>query len=944
MPQDYKDTVFLPQTDFPMRAGLAQKEPEILARWHAENLYQQQRAASKGRERFILHDGPPYANGNLHVGHALGSVLKDVVNRTMQMSGFDAPYVLGWDCHGLPIEWKVEEQYRAKGLNKDDVPVLEFRAECRAFAAHWVGVQAAGFARMGLLTDEAKPYLTMDFHSEARIVGEIHKFLLNGSLYQGVRPVLWSVVEKTALAEAEVEYHDHKSATIWVKFPVQSAPKSLWAESAIVIWTTTPWTMPANRAVAAGAEIEYGLYEIEAVEEGSGAEAGERLWLAISLAEATFEKAKVSNWRLLDKALGSELAGLNLAHPLRGQGYEFDVPLLLGDFVTAEAGTGFVHISPSHGEDDFLLGKAHGLEIPRSLDDAGRYYDSVPLFAGKVVYLPDGKPGDANGAVITALMQAGKLLAKGSLTHSYPHSWRSKAPVIYRTTPQWFISMETTGLRETAMEAIAATRFIPEQGRNRLGSMVESRPDWCISRQRTWGVPIAFFVHKQTGETLKDEAVLARIVGFFEAEGADSWYARPSVDFLGPDYAEADYDKVMDIVDVWFESGSTHTFTLEDRDELRWPADVYAEGSDQHRGWFQSSLLESCGTRGRAPFKTVITHGFLLDEKGYKMSKSLGNVVSAESVWEREGADILRLWAMSSDYTEDVAFGPEILKQNGELYRRLRNTLRYLLGALAGFTAAEKLPLDQMPPLERWVLHRLYEIDQQRRAAIAAYDFTSLITQLHNFASVELSAFYFDIRKDALYCDRPNDPDRRAARTVMQEIFNCLTVWLAPVLCFTAEEAWQAAGHAQSVHLEVFPELPVDWQLPDLAADWNRVRDIRRVITGAIELARAEKMVGSSLQAAPLVYLTEAADMSLLASLDMAEICITSGLHLRESFATGNELPASAFTLPDVPGVAVAMHVAEGEKCERCWRVLPEVTEELCHRCIEAVADTRAMA
>jgi isoleucyl-tRNA synthetase len=509
--------------------------------------------------------------------------------------------------------------------------------------------------------------------------------------------------------------------------------------------------------------------------------------------------------------------------------------------------------------------------------------------------------------------------------------------VIFRTTPQWFISMETTGLRQTALEAIAATRFVPEQGRNRLGSMVESRPDWCISRQRAWGVPIAFFVHRQTGAILKDEAVLARIVGFFEAEGADSWYARPSSDFLGPQYDAAQYDKVMDIVDVWFESGSTHTFTLEDRAELRWPADVYAEGSDQHRGWFQSSLLESCGTRGRAPFKTVITHGFLLDEKGYKMSKSLGNVVSAASVWEREGADILRLWAMSSDFTEDVAFGPEILKQNGELYRRLRNTLRYLLGALAGFSETEKLPPEEMPVLERWVLHRLYELDQQRRTAIAAYDFTGMITQLHHFAAVELSAFYFDIRKDSLYCDRPDDKRRRAARTVMRHLFDCLTVWLAPVLCFTAEEAWQAAGHTQSVHLELFPDLPAAWHMPELAADWNRLREIRRVITGAIEVARADKVVGSSLQAAPIVYVTEAADMSLLSSLDAAEICITSGLHLHEGFASGGDLPVDAFTLPDVQGIGVVMQLAEGEKCERCWRVLPEVTHELCERCADAV-------
>ncbi len=941
MARDYKDTVFLPQTGFPMRAGLAAKEPEILKQWQSDDLYGQLRTASKERDKFILHDGPPYANGSIHIGHATNKILKDIVIRSRQMMGFDAPYVPGWDCHGLPIEWKVEERYREGGgnISKDDVPVLEFRAECRAFAAKWVKVQAEEFQRLGILGDWDNPYLSMTNHAEAQIVAEIHKFLTNGSLYQGVRPVMWSTVEKTTLAEAEIEYHDHKSATVWVKFPVLSGPG---AGASVVIWTTTPWTMPGNRAVAFGAEIAYGLYEVEATAEGSLAKVGDRLCLARSLAEGTFEKAKITKFTLLDTRPGSAFAGATLAHPLRGQGYEFDVPMLAGDFVTEEAGTGFVHMAPGHGEDDFHLSKAHGIEVPRTLDDSGTYYPQVPLFAGKQVFTADGKPGDANGAVIGALIAANGLLAKGSITHSYPHSWRSKAPVIYRTTPQWFLSMQTHDLRQKALAALDATAFYPAQGRNRLYSMVEGRPDWCISRQRAWGTPIAFFVHRETGEPLKDEAVLARIVELFEAEGSDSWYARPPGDFLGQDYDAAQYDKIMDIVDVWFESGSTHAFVLEDRADLRWPADLYLEGSDQHRGWFQSSLLESCGTRGRAPYNAVLTHGFALDEQGRKMSKSIGNVVAPQSVYDREGADILRLWIAGSNYAEDVSIGPEILKQTGETYRRLRNTLRYLLGALDGFTEAERVPLSDMAPLERWVLHRLKVLDGERRAALDSYDFTTMMTRLHQFTSVDLSAFYFDIRKDSLYCDHPSELRRRATRTVMSHILECLILWLAPVLCFTAEEAWAAKGGQGSVHLQPFPDLPDEWHDVALGENWQKLRDVRAVITGAIELARAEKKVGSSLQAQPELFVEDRAVFTWLKDCEfpLDTLAIVSSLTVSQGLC-------GTFSLPDVPGIGVTVHLAEGGKCERCWRVLPEVAthpEALCDRCADTVATLDAAA
>jgi len=939
--RDYKTTVFLPKTDFPMRAGLPAKEPELLARWDAMDLYGRLRETARDRPLYVLHDGPPYANGDIHIGHALNKILKDVVNRSQQMLGRNAPYVPGWDCHGLPIEWQIEAQYRKAGKDKDQVPVLDFRDECRRYAAHWVQVQAGQFRRLGIEGDWANPYTTMTNQAEARIVREIHKFLLNGGLYKGAKPVMWSVVEKTALAEAEVEYHELTSTTVWVKFPVVGPAVPALDGAAVLIWTTTPWTMPGNRAVAYGEEIGYGVYAVTAAGEDSLGGVGERIVLARALADQVAADARVT-LDLLAELTGRDLAGTRCAHPLRGRGYEFDVPLLPGEHVTDDAGTGFVHTAPGHGEEDFVVGRRFGIEVPQTVGPDGRYYDHVPLFAGAFVYKPDGKPGDANPRVVEALKEAGTLLAHGRLRHSYPHSWRSKAPLIFRTTPQWFISMETNGLRETALAAIDATRWVPPQGRNRIHAMVESRPDWCISRQRAWGVPIALFVSKADGQPLKDAAVLERIGTLFEAEGSDAWYRRPASDFLGPDYNPDDFEQVFDIVDVWFESGSTHSFVLEDRAELKWPADLYLEGSDQHRGWFHSSLLEGCGTRGRAPFDTVLTHGFTLDEKGEKMSKSKGNVVSPLKVTDELGADILRLWVVSTDYTEDQRIGPKILNAQADLYRRLRNTLRYLLGALAEWTEAERLPVADMPELDRWVLHRLAELDGTVRACIAEYDFHRLITELHNFCAVDLSAFYFDIRKDSLYCDRADEPRRRATRTVMVHLLECLTAWLAPVLCFTAEEAWLewlklgGASGPDSVHLRTFPDLPADWRDDALAQKWAQVRDVRRVVTGALELKRADKTIGSSLQAAPVLYVTPAT-AGLLDGLDLAEICITSGLTLVQQPG-----PEEAFRLADVPDVAAAFQPAGGDKCERCWKVLPEVgTVEahpgLCHRCADTV-------
>jgi len=944
MSVDYKSTVFLPKTDFPMRANLPEREPKFLARWQEMNLFHRLRQESKGKPKFTLHDGPPYANGAIHIGHALNKILKDVVNRSQQMLGKDANYVPGWDCHGLPIEWKIEEKYRAAGKDKDAVPIIEFRRECREFAQHWVNEQRKEFRRLGVEGDWENPYTTMSFAAEAQILREIGKFLMNGGLYKGAKPVLWSAVEKTALAEAEVEYHDHVSNTIYVRFPVLRSPLKELAGASVVIWTTTPWTIPGNRAMAYGEEMDYQILKVTAVAEGAAAQAGDKLLIAAEL-RATFEKeCGIAGSDTLWSGKGAALAGTVAAHPLRGKGYDFDVPMFAGNFVTTEQGTGVVHIAPGHGADDWELGRANGIEVPQTVSEDGSFYPHVPLFAGKRVLRPDGKKGDADPAVIAALKEAGALLAQGKLTHSYPHSWRSKAPLIFRNTAQWFISMETNDLRQKALAAIDATRFVPSQGRNRLYAMIEQRPDWCVSRQRAWGVPIAVFVDKRTGQPLRDQKVIDRIADVFEKEGADAWYSSPASRFLGNDHNADDFEQVMDIIEVWFESGSTHAFVLEPRKDtdLAWPADLYLEGSDQHRGWFHSSLLESCGTRGRAPYNALLTHGFTLDEQGRKMAKSLGNVVAPQDVMKQHGADILRLWVVGSNYVEDQSIGPNILKFHAERYRRLRQTFRYLLGAIEGFDANERVEPAQMPEIERWVLHRLAELDSHVRRCVDDFEFGDLCTAVYSFCDSDLSAFYFDVRKDALYCDRPDSLRRRAARTVFDRVFNCLVTWLAPILCFTAEEAWQfRQGRTEnetwtdSVHLRTYPEVPQSWRDDALAAKWNKIRDLRRVVTGALELERASKRIGASLQAHPKIF-ANGAYVEALNGIDLAEISITSAATLRPG-----EAPAGAFTLADVPDVGVVTELADGEKCERCWRVLPDVGSHghagVCGRCAEAL-------
>ncbi|HEY3777814.1 MAG TPA: isoleucine--tRNA ligase [Rhizomicrobium sp.] len=943
--RDYRATVFLPATTFPMKAGLPEAEPQWLARWQQMDLYGRIRARSKGQPLFVLHDGPPYANGEIHSGTALNKILKDFVVRSQGMLGRDAPYVPGWDCHGLPIEWKIEEKYRAEGKTKDEIPVGQLRRDCRVFATHWIGVQREQFQRLGCIGEWNKPYLTMDFRAEAAIAAELHKFVRNGLLYRGFRPVMWSPVEKTALAEAEVEYREKSSPTVYVKFPVLNGPSDL-RDASVVIWTTTPWTIPGNRAVAFSPAMHYGLYRVAQVGEGALARVGDELLLSDALAARTAEHAKVRFERVRD----ADPAGLICAHPFRAHGFAFDVPVLPGSHVTEEAGTGFVHTAPGHGEEDFELGRAHDLEVPRTIDEEGKFYPDIPLFAGKRILTPDGKDGDANGAVIRELIAAGALLAKGTLRHQYPHSWRSRAPVIFRATPQWFAAidrpMDKFGgdtLRARALAAIRATRWYPRQAENRMASMVETRPDWVLSRQRAWGVPIAIFVNKESGDILDDEAVNARIVKAFAQDGADAWFDSPPELFLGGAYDPAQYEQVKDILDVWFDSGSTYVFTVENPIEPSWPsadlADLYLEGSDQHRGWFQSSLLESCGTRGRAPYKAVLTHGFVLDEQGHKMSKSLGNTILPQTIAEKNGAEILRLWAASSDFTEDLRIGPDIIKANVDAYRRLRNTIRFMLANLAGFEERERIGFEDMPELERFILAKLAELDTSVRAGYGEYDFTRVYTQLFNFCTNELSAFYFDIRKDSLYCDRADAPRRRAGRTAMDEAFRRVVTWLAPLLCFTTEEAWTCRypGPETSVHLEQFPATPEAWKDAYVIAKWNRIRTLRRVLTGALEIRRREKTIGSSLEASPVLYVSDPADAALLESVDLAEIAITSEARVEQG-----EAPDGAFRLPDVPGAAAWFEPARGRKCARCWRILPEVgaagaRRELCNRCADAV-------
>ncbi len=918
---DYKNTVFLPKTSFSMRAGLPKKEPEILKFWERIDIYNKLRNSRKGKELFVLHDGPPYANGSLHIGHALNKILKDIINRSQSMLGKDANYVPGWDCHGLPIEWKIEENYRKKRINKDEIPITDFRKECRDFAGKWMKVQSEEFERLGVCGDWKNPYSTMKYESEAKIMSEIGKFLINGGLYRGVKPVMWSTVEKTALAEAEIEYHDHKSTTIYTRFPVIKTKIDYLQKTEVIIWTTTPWTIPGNRAVAFKDDLNYVILNVKSTYDDSLAKASDKVILAKDLIKNFVDEVKIKDYEVEATFIGNKLSGTILSHPLKGFGYDFDVPLLSADFVNTDQGTGFVHIAPGHGADDFELGIKHSLPIPETVEDNGFLKNNLALLAGLHVLRDNEKIADI-------LVEKNCLIGRGNIIHSYPHSWRSKAPLIFRTTPQWFISMDTNELRKLSLKSISETNFFPPQGEKRLSSMIKARPDWCISRQRAWGVPIGIFYHKETLEPLRDQNVVDKVVDIFKKEGADAWYKYPSSFFLGEQYNENDYIKVSDIADVWFDSGSTHTYVLEDRNDLKWPASLYLEGTDQHRGWFHSSLLEACGTRGEAPFEAILTHGFVLDEQGRKMSKSLGNVISPQDVLKNYGADILRLWVISSDYYDDLRIGEEILIRHADHYRRLRNTLRYLLGALNDFSKSEIIDYEEMPEIEKWVLDKVYKLSKDIIRYTEKFELNNIYRDIYDFCNNDLSSFYFDIRKDTLYCADVNSVERKACRTVMDIIFNSVCTWLAPILCFTAEEAWKTRylKDDESVHLKSYNQFNDFWENEKLSKKWNKVRQLRLKVTNKIEEKRKVGLIGSSLEAEITVEVSKNF-YEILENLNLSEIFICSKVEIKINDKLKDDFSN------------IVCQNAKGSKCSRCWKVFEKLDQisNICDRCIKVL-------
>ncbi len=888
----------LPKTAFSMKANLPVREPEILEYWKKINLYQEIRQSSKGKEKFVLHDGPPYANGNIHMGTALNKILKDIIVKFHQMDGKDSIYVPGWDCHGLPIEWKIEEQYKKNKKNKNEVPIVEFRKECRSFAEKWIEVHKGQFKRLGVIGDWENYYSTMSYDAEAQIVRELGKFLKEGSLYRGFKPVLWSTVEKTALADAEVEYQDHKSDTIYTSFPVKSSNLKELEESEIIIWTTTPWTIPANKALAYNESLDYVLIQLN----DDGDFKNRKIVVAETLLDSVIEECSIKDYKEIKKFKGKDFKDTICNHPFFNLGYEYDIPMLEARFVTTEQGTGIVHCAPSHGPDDFNLCLNNGIKAIETVDGDGKYTKNIHLFEGNHIF-------KANPIVIEKLKEQKKLLANGELTHSYPHSWRSKAPLVHRATPQWFISMESHKLRETALKALDETTFYPSKGKERLRSMIETRPDWCVSRQRVWGVPLPIFVNKKTKEILVDDEVNENIANIYEKEGSDCWFSDEPQRFLGEKYKSEDYEKLSDIVEVWFDSGSTHSFVLEKRKDLKWPASMYLEGSDQHRGWFHSSLLESCGTRGKAPFESILSHGFVVDGKGLKMSKSLGNVIAPEDILKKYGADILRIWVASSNYAEDLRIDHSILDQHADSYRKIRNTFRYLLGNLNdNFEEIdlEKINLSEMPELEQFMLHKIYSLNENFKNYFNNYDFHNLYKELLNFCTVDLSAFYFDIRKDSLYCDSKESKKRQSTIILLNVILNSLLRWFAPILSFTTEEIYRLImNDNKSIHLRKFLEFPISFKNENLNRKWLELIKIRNVCNISIEEKRSSKEIGSSLEASLKINLDKKLN-DISKDVDFSELCITSSAEV--SYLENSE-------------TKVQTTKAEGSKCPICWKL-----------------------
>jgi len=900
-----KDQINLPKTAFSMKANLPIKEPKILELWKNIDLYKELRNSRKGEEKFILHDGPPYANGNIHMGTALNKILKDIIVKFHQMDGKDSVYVPGWDCHGLPIEWKIEEEYKKNKKNKNEVPIVEFRKECRSFAEKWIEIHKDQFKRLGVIGDWENYYSTMSYDAEAQIVRELGKFLKEGSLYRGFKPVLWSTVEKTALADAEVEYQNHKSDTIYVSFPVKSSNIKDIDSSSIVIWTTTPWTIPANKALAYNERLDYLMIEIN----DDGEFKNKKIVIAEALLDSVIKDCGINDYKKLKKFKGVEFKDTICHHPFKDLGYDHDIPMLEARFVTIEQGTGIVHCAPSHGPDDFNLCLNNGIKAIETVDGDGRYTKNVSLFEGIHIF-------KANPIVIEKLKDQKNLLKNGELIHSYPHSWRSKAPLVHRATPQWFISMESHKLRNKALKAIDDTTFYPSKGKERLKSMIETRPDWCVSRQRVWGVPLPIFLNKKTNKILVDDEVFENIASIYEKEGSDCWFSDDIQKFLGKKYKAEDYEKLSDIVEVWFDSGSTHSFVLEKRKDLKWPASMYLEGSDQHRGWFHSSLLESCGTRGRAPFESILSHGFVVDGKGLKMSKSLGNVIAPEDILKKYGADILRIWVASSNYAEDLRIDYSILDQHSESYRKIRNTFRYLLGNLNDNfddRDLDKVDVNELPELEQFMLHKIYRLNLNFEKNFKNYNFHNLYKDLLNFCTVDLSAFYFDIRKDTLYCDPKDSKKRKSTLLLLNVILNSLLKWFAPILSFTTEEIYQLVSKSKkSIHLEKFLNFPKQFENTKLYEKWLKLILIRDACNLSIEEKRASKEIGSSLESSLQIELPKEL-FKIFKDVDFAELCIASSVKVKEN--SENE-------------IKVLTTKAFGKKCPICWKI----SEEGCQR------------
>lgn len=926
---DYKQTLNLPKTAFPMKASLSQREPEVLKKWETIGLYHEIRKSSKTRPRFILHDGPPYANGNIHIGTALNKILKDIVLRSRQMNGFDAPYVPGWDCHGLPIEHQVDQEL---GEKKKDMTQTEVRKQCRAYAEKYIGVQKEEFKRLGVMGEWDKPYLTMNHSYVATIVREFGKFAVNGSLYKSKKPIYWCSTCKTALAEAEVEYQVRTSPSIYVKFPLlsdisDSYPFLAGKKVYLVIWTTTPWTIPANLAVALHPDFQYA-----AVDVGND----EVYVLASRLLESSMKALDIADYGVLGEIDPKTLEGRHCRHPI----YDRRALIILAHHVTLDAGTGCVHTAPGHGREDYEVGLAYDLEIYSPVDDHGRFID-VDLFSGMFVF-------DANPVVMAKLSELGMLIGKGTVDHTYPHCWRCKEPVIFRATEQWFISMEKTGLRQKALACIDLVNWIPAWGRDRIYGMIENRPDWCISRQRSWGVPIVAFYCKGCGAYLITQEIIDHVAGLFERHGADIWFEADSAVLLPegtrcPECQGKAFEKEKDILDVWFDSGVSHTAVLESRDYLNWPADLYLEGSDQHRGWFHSALLTAVGTRGKAPYESVLTHGFVVDGKGEKMSKSKGNVIAPNEIIDRYGAEILRLWVAASDYQDDVRISEKILKQLTDAYRRIRNTARFILGNLGDFDlAVDAIPYRNMQEIDRFALHRLQGLVRRTRTGYENFEFHTVYHALYNYCTLDLSAFYLDVLKDRLYTSPAKSTDRRSAQSALYIILETLVSLMAPILVFTADEIWAHMPHTDarppSVHLTQLPEVNETFLDDELARRWDSILLLRGEVSKALEEARTRKIIGHALDAAVTLSIPE----------ELSEVIKPDADELRTVFIVsevnilGEEGLSNAFQSAKIPGLTIRIEPAPGEKCERCWVHDPSVGTDrvhntICARCLKAL-------